>query len=386
VRRGVGTLVGVVVLACLTGLLAQEQGLKIVVIAGEDSVNIIDRKTAVAPVVEVRDRNDLPVAGVLVRFTIDGKAAAFQNGLQTVSVTTNTVGRAAVAQLNPLSSGAIQIQVQASYQGQVATATIQQANFTTAAEAAQAGRTASQGASSGSPGSGGMSTAAKVGLIGGAAAGAAAGGLALSQSGGDGGRGNSPPAISGITSNTTIGLQSATVMSFSSRAGDPDGDPLTYQWNFGDGETATGDQVSHVYQSSGVFTVTLTASDGQASATSQTSVTIRNVTGRWVGRVICPPGRCAGGATEFAITIDAVQSGTNVSGSSSQQFPGSPPDRCTFSNGRVADARLVSFAQFQGCAVVNLFLGCVGGLDSALDRFSAGVLPPETAQCELSRQ
>jgi hypothetical protein len=373
--------------ACMTGLVAaQGPGLKIVVIAGEDSVNIIDRKTAVPPVVEVRDRNDLPVAGVLVRFTIDGKAAAFQNGLQTVSVTTNTVGRAAVAQLNPLSSGAIQIQVQASYQGQVATATIQQANFATAAEAAQAGRTASQGASSGSSGSGGMSTAAKVGLIGGAAAGAAAGGLALSQSGGDGSRGNSAPAISGITATTTIGLQSATIMLFFPRAGDPDGDPLTYQWNFGDGETATGDQVSHVYQSSGVFTVTLTASDGQASATSQTSVTIRNVTGRWVGRVICPPGRCAGGATEFAIAIDAVQNGANVSGSSVQQFPGAPPDRCTFTNGRVADVRLVSFAQFQGCAVVNLFLGCVGALDSALDSFSAGNLPPESARCELTRQ
>ena len=36
-------------------------GLKIVVISGEDAVNIIQQKTAVAPVVEVRDRNDLPV-------------------------------------------------------------------------------------------------------------------------------------------------------------------------------------------------------------------------------------------------------------------------------------------------------------------------------------
>ena len=43
-------------------------GLKIVVIDGEDGVNIVRKGTAVAPVVEVRDRNNLPVAGALVTF------------------------------------------------------------------------------------------------------------------------------------------------------------------------------------------------------------------------------------------------------------------------------------------------------------------------------
>src|SRR5687767_1594026 len=64
--------------------------LKIVVIEGEDAVNIIQQKTAVAPVVEVRDRNDLPIAGVPVTFTISGgQSAAFSGGLQQLTVTTN---------------------------------------------------------------------------------------------------------------------------------------------------------------------------------------------------------------------------------------------------------------------------------------------------------
>ena len=45
-----------------------QSNLKIVVIAGEGAVNVIQQKTAVAPIVEVRDRNDQPVAGVVVTF------------------------------------------------------------------------------------------------------------------------------------------------------------------------------------------------------------------------------------------------------------------------------------------------------------------------------
>src|SRR5262245_10809123 len=52
--------------------LAQPPGLKIVVIEGEDAINIIQTNTAVKPVIEVRDRNDLPVAGALVLFSLGG--------------------------------------------------------------------------------------------------------------------------------------------------------------------------------------------------------------------------------------------------------------------------------------------------------------------------
>ena len=115
---------------------------KIVVLAGEDSVNVIQQKTAVAPLVEVRDRNNQPVSGAVVTFAVQGgKAAAFQGGATTMTIATNAAGQAAATGLTPLTAGAVNISVEAAVQGQVVTAAITQVNVMTAAEvAAAAGR------------------------------------------------------------------------------------------------------------------------------------------------------------------------------------------------------------------------------------------------------
>src|SRR6185436_18456818 len=105
----------VIALAVFISLL-QSQGpaLRIVVLEGEDAVNIVQQKTAVRPIVEVRDRNNLPVAGATVTFTIGGgQPAAFAAGAQTLTVTTNAAGQAAASGFNVLGSGALNIQVQA---------------------------------------------------------------------------------------------------------------------------------------------------------------------------------------------------------------------------------------------------------------------------------
>jgi subtilisin family serine protease/chitodextrinase len=61
------------------------------------------------------------------------------------------------------------------------------------------------------------------------------------------------------------------------RSNDSDGNPLTYQWDFGDGATGTGAQPTHAYSSSGAYTVTLVVSDGLAqSAPATGTVTITN--------------------------------------------------------------------------------------------------------------
>jgi hypothetical protein len=154
----------------------QRDALRIVVLEGEGAVNIIQQKSAVAPVVEIRDRNDLPVSGASVTFTLKGGNAAFGGGAQTITVTTNAAGRAAVSGLSPLSPGSVQINVSAAAQGQTASAVITQTNFLTAAAATAAGATvggatAAAAAGGGAAGGGGLSGVALAGIIGGAAAG-----------------------------------------------------------------------------------------------------------------------------------------------------------------------------------------------------------------------
>jgi hypothetical protein len=142
--------------------------LRIVVIEGEDAVNVIQQKTAVAPVVEVRDQNGLPVPGAVVRFTLGGGNASFAGGSQTLTITTNAAGRAAASAVNPLASGSVQIQVQATFQGQSAAATIAQTNVATAAQAS--GTAASAGGAG--AGGGGVNGLAIAGIAGGVAVGA----------------------------------------------------------------------------------------------------------------------------------------------------------------------------------------------------------------------
>jgi len=161
-------------------VLAQPAALRIVVIEGEDGVNVIQQNTAVRPVVEVRDRNNLPVPGVLVTFSIEGGKAASFGGASTLTVATNAAGQAAVSGLTPTAAGAFQIQVQAAFQGQIATATIAQTNVMTAAQAAAAsGASGSGGATGGGTGAGGAAggggglSATTIGVVGAAVGGGA---------------------------------------------------------------------------------------------------------------------------------------------------------------------------------------------------------------------
>lgn len=294
----------------------QASGLKILVIAGEDAVNIIQQKTAVAPVVEIRDRNDLPVAGVPVTFTIAGaKSASFAGGVQTITVTTNAAGRAAVSGLTPLSNGAVQINVQAAFQAQTATATITQTNFATAASAAQAGTPlaggpgGSQGTSAGggAGGGGGISNVAIVGIGGAAAAG---GFLVLQRGDTPSAPTNAAPQIPGILVSPPGGLLNSTAIAFSNFAPNPDDDALTYAWEFGDGTTSSLARPTHIYNSEGAFTVRLTVRNATQSATNQAVVTIKSMTGRWT----------LGTTNNF---YDLTQSASTITGTFNS--PGQPP-------------------------------------------------------------
>src|SRR5262245_61971379 len=177
-RVGALAIVAAIVLS-LHSVVTQSAGLKIVVVEGEDAVNIIQQKTAVAPVIEVRDRNDQPVAGAIVNFAIRGGRATF-GGARSLAVTTDVAGRAVAASLTPTASGAVQISATAAFQGQTAAAiTITQTNVMTAAQAAavsgaagssSGGTAAGTGAGAAGGGGGGLS-ATTIGIVGGAVAG-----------------------------------------------------------------------------------------------------------------------------------------------------------------------------------------------------------------------
>ena len=151
---------------------AQDAGLRIVVLEGGNSVNVIEQGTAVPTLVEVRDRDDMPVAGASVRFLLgEGGAATLNAGLSQVALTTDALGQAAVV-VNPIAVGAVELSVSAAFGDETAKAAIVQANFATAAKAAAAISAAGGGAAG--AGGGGLGLGAMAGL-----AGAAVGGLGL---------------------------------------------------------------------------------------------------------------------------------------------------------------------------------------------------------------
>ncbi|MEE9490311.1 MAG: PKD domain-containing protein, partial [Thermoplasmata archaeon] len=62
--------------------------------------------------------------------------------------------------------------------------------------------------------------------------------------------------------NSPYGGEVGDAIHMSAQANDPGDDILTFEWNFGDGQSAIGEKVTHVYLYPGLFSVTLTVHDG----------------------------------------------------------------------------------------------------------------------------
>jgi hypothetical protein len=93
------------------------------------------------------------------------------------------------------------------------------------------------------------------------------------------------PPTAGFTVDDTNPLVGATLLTFTASATDPDGQPLTYSWNLGDGTVKPGPIVTHTYQAPGLFTVILTVTDSGGLATSVSAqVNARRLAGVWFSR------------------------------------------------------------------------------------------------------
>jgi PKD repeat protein len=84
-----------------------------------------------------------------------------------------------------------------------------------------------------------------------------------------------PTNLSAALNNSTA--REGANLSFSASASDPDGDALTYTWDFGDGTEASGENPIHAYADNGTYAVKVTVNDGYTgTATTTFQVTVIN--------------------------------------------------------------------------------------------------------------
>ena len=76
------------------------------------------------------------------------------------------------------------------------------------------------------------------------------------------------PPTSSAAADVTQGPAPLTVNFSSAGSSDPEGQPLSYSWDFGDGTTSTAANPAHTYTTAGRYTVRLTVSDGTNSTIS----------------------------------------------------------------------------------------------------------------------
>lgn len=107
---------------------------------------------------------------------------------------------------------------------------------------------------------------------------------------------------------TQMGPQNQSMVFDGTRSFDPNGDNLTFEWDFDDrdgltaGGDATGPVVNWTYTIAGLFNITLIVSDGSASDSDRTSAIILPDNGTVIPGVNIPPRANAGG--DRLITVD----------------------------------------------------------------------------------
>src|SRR5262245_24157022 len=119
------------------------------------------------------------------------------------------------------------------------------------------------------------------------------------------------PPVAAASASPTKGPTPLTVNFSSSGSSDPEGHPLTYSWNFGDGATSTQANPSHTYTIAGPYQARLTVSDG-VNSTLSTPIAI-SVGNSPVASILAPTDAAlfrAGDVITFSGTATDAEDGT----------------------------------------------------------------------------
>ena len=81
-----------------------------------------------------------------------------------------------------------------------------------------------------------------------------------------------PEAI--VSADPTVGKAPLMVNFTGDRSTDPDGDPLSYHWDFGDGKSSSATNPTHTYRKSGTYVAVLTVTDGDLTDTDEMDITV----------------------------------------------------------------------------------------------------------------
>jgi hypothetical protein len=174
----------------------QSPALRIVVLVGENAVNVIKKGTVVMPVVQVLDQSGKPVVGAEVTFfaPADGASMQFTDGSRSSTIATDAEGKASPVGGVALNAGEFEYRITAVFRDLRATAAIQQTNVTSQGSLAKSGS-----------GTAAHSSHLLWWVIGGAAVAAAVGiGVGLGH-GGSAAASSPPSAVIGAGSGLTVG-------------------------------------------------------------------------------------------------------------------------------------------------------------------------------------
>ena len=122
----------------------------------------------------------------------------------------------------------------------------------------------------------------------------------VAVSGAAAGGANSPPVAVIVAAGTT-GEVPLRVDFAAGGSGDPDGGPVSYAWDFGDGATAVGGTASHEYTASGAYTVRLLVLDDEGTVDGDTETV-----------VVWPPGPASADDTNGRPDVYVNRSGAHV--------------------------------------------------------------------------